>query len=147
VLRASLSTLLVGLAFVGCGGNGDGLSKEEYAEKADAICRKYQERTDVGVRASSEAEAFVAAADRILAAFDDATRELRELEPPESQQELVDQWFAQQRVLRAHVERMRDRAEAGDLAGLRELAPLGLEHNRRANQLAERLGMRVCSSG
>jgi hypothetical protein len=145
VLRASLSTLLVGLALVGCGGNGDGLSKEEYAEKADAICREYQQRAQVS--SATTAPAFVAAADRTLAAFDDATRELQNLEPPESEQDLVDQWFAQLRVLRGHVKRMRDRAKADDLQGVRELVPLGLEHNRRANELAARLGMQVCSSG
>jgi hypothetical protein len=146
VRRASLSTLLVGLALFGCGGNGNGLSKEEYASKADAICSKYQQRVQ-GVRSASTAAALARAADLTLAAFEDATRELRRLKPPASEEELVEQWFAQLEVLKTDVEKIRDRARAGDLQGVRELAPLGLEHNRRANQLAERLGMRVCSQG
>jgi hypothetical protein len=147
VRRGSLLALVIAVALVGCGGDGDRLSREEYAEKADSICRKYQERAQVGVRAATEVKAFAAAAERTLAAFDDATRELRKLKPPENEEQLVEQWFAQLEVLRMHVEKMRDRANAGDLQGVHELAPLGLEHNRRANQLAERLGMRVCSSG
>lgn len=135
----------MGLAFAGCGGGGEGLSKEEYADRADSICRKYQERAQVS--SATTADAFAAAADRTLAAFDDAMRDLRKLEPLDDQQGLVDQWFAQLRVLRADVEKMRDRARANDLQGVRELAPLGLEHNRRANELAAQLGMQVCSTG
>jgi hypothetical protein len=145
VRRASLLAIVTGLVLVGCGGNGGGLTKEEYAERADSICREYQQRAQISSAAT--APAFAAAADRTLAAFDDAMDELRELEPPESEQDLVDQWFAQLRVLRADVEKMRDRAKAGDLQGVRELAPLGLEHNRRANETARQLGMQVCSSG
>ena len=129
----------------GCGGGNDRLTPDEYASKADAICAKYQERIQ-GVSASTP-EALAKAADRTLEAFDDATRELRELKPPESEAQLVEQWFAKLDVLKRDVEKIRDRARAGDVQGVRELAPLGLEHNREANKLAERLGMSVCSSG
>jgi hypothetical protein len=144
VRRAAL--LVVAVVFAGCGGGDDRLSRDEYASKADTICAKYQRRTE-GARSARTTDALARAADRTLAAFEDATRELEKLNPPESEEELVRRWFAQLDVLKQDVERIRDRARAGDLQGVRELAPLGLEHNRRANQLAARLGMRVCSEG
>jgi hypothetical protein len=137
---------VLGLALCGgCGGDDDQLSRAEYAEKADAICRKYQERSEISI--ISTPEAFVAAADKTLEAFDDAMREFRALDPPDRDADLVARWLAQLDVLRSDVVKMRDRAKENDLTGLRELSALGLEHNRVANQLAEQLGMRVCSTG
>jgi hypothetical protein len=142
--QALLLTLAALVVVAGCGGGGSRLSRQEYASKADAICAKYNKQTDkLGTPTGLAALARVA--DQTLAIVDKALAEFRTLEPPENEQAIVDQWLAQFKLLRDDVAKIRDTAKANDLQGVQAVVAQAGTHNIRNNQLATRLGMRVCN--
>jgi hypothetical protein len=154
VRRASFLVLAV-LVAGGCGGGGGGgsgggggerLSRADYASKADAICRKSNKRTkSIGnVRNLSDlAKAF----DRALPILESALAELRTLKPPEKEQHTVSLWLAQSQVLKRDLEQIRDRARAKDLKSVQSLFAKAQSDDQRGNELARKLGMKVCSKG
>src|SRR5919198_2311130 len=114
VCRA-LTALCILLALAtGCGSGGEKrLSKEEYARRADAVCRRYNAATrSLGLPQSMPGLAKVA--DRSLPHLDRAIRDLRALRPPEDEESTARSWLRQLSLLRGDVVRIRDRARAND---------------------------------
>ena len=147
-MRRALTALCVLLAFAaGCGSGGEKrLSKEEYANRADAACRRYNEGTrPLGTPQSMPALAKVA--DRSLPLLDRAIRDLRALRPPRDEETTVRSWLRQLSLLRGDVVRIRDRARANDARGVRAVVPAATQRNARFSQLATQLGMSVCNQG
>jgi hypothetical protein len=145
VCRA-LTALCVLLAFsAGCGSGGEKrLSKEAYAKRADATCRRYNEGTRrLGTPQSMPALAKVA--DRSLPLLDRAIRDLRALKPPEDEEATARTWLRQLSLLRGDIVRIRNRARANDARGVRAVVPAATKRNERFSQLATELGMSVCS--
>jgi len=130
----------------GCGSGGDHrLSREEYAHRGDAICRRYNAATAaLGFPTSMPALARVA--NRSLPPLDRALRDLRRLRPPEDEEPAARTWLRQLALLRREVVRIRDRARANDANGVRRVVPAATRQNRRFLRLARRLGMTVCGS-
>jgi hypothetical protein len=146
VRRAFLLLLAVGV-LAGCGGGGgERLTREEYASKADAICTKYNRQTDV-LQNPTNLRELANVADATLAILDNAIEDLRELEPPENEQETVDRWLEEVGKLRADLAEIRDKAKANDMEGVQAVVPKAEEHNKRGNELATQLGMTVCNEG
>jgi hypothetical protein len=146
-VRWALSLLLVTSILAGCGGGGGGdeaLTREEYADRADAICGKYKKQTDALARPSNLSD-LAHIADQVLPILEKARNELRDLEPPANEEATADAWLDQFDVIIEDVEKIRDEAKAGDNAGVQALAQPALEHNNRANELATQLGMTVCN--
>jgi hypothetical protein len=140
VTLALLAVTLVG----GCGGGDERLSKEEYAQRADAVCR----RVNVQTRALGRPQtlsALARAADRSVPYLDGAIRDLRKLRPSREEEASVRTWLRQLTMLRADVVRLRDRARANDARGVTAVAGSATPRNERFAQLAAQLGMRVCS--
>jgi len=147
-VRRALTALCVLLAFAaGCGSGGEKrLSKEEYAKRADAVCRRYNEGTrPLGTPRSMPALAKVA--DRSLPLLDRAIRDLRALEAPEDEEATARAWVRQLSLLRSDVVRIRDHARANDARGVREVVPAAARRNARFSELATQLGMSVCNQG
>jgi len=147
-VRRALTALCVLLAFAaGCGSGGEKrLSKEEYAKRADAVCRRYNEGTrPLGTPQSMPALAKVA--DRSLPLLDRAIRDLRALEPPKDEEAAARAWLRQLSLLRGDVVRIRDRASANDARGVRKVVPAATRRNARFAELATQLGMSVCNQG
>ena len=147
-MRPALTALSVLLAFaVGCGSSGEKrLSQEEYARRADAVCRRYNESTRaLGSPQSMPALAKVAA--RSLPLLDRAIRDLRALKPPKDEDATARTWLRQLSLLRGDVVRIRDRARANDANGVREVLPAATKRNERFAELATQLGMTVCNQG
>jgi hypothetical protein len=154
VRRASL-LVLIAFAAGGCGGGGGGagggggerLSRAQYASQADAICSKYNKRTkSLGSKVrnlSDLAKAF----DRALPLLENALAELGTLKPPENEQHSVSLWLAQSQVLKHDLEQIRDRARAKDMKSVRSLFAKAQSDDQRGNELASKLGMKVCSKG
>ena len=153
VRRASL-LVLVALAAGGCGGSGgDGgggggerLSRADYASKADAICRKYNRKTQSLGRVRNLSE-LAKAFDKALPILEDALAELGTLKPPESEQGTVSRWLAQSQVLKRDLEQIRDRAKAKDMKSVQSLFAKATRDDQHGNELAKQLGMKVCSKG
>jgi hypothetical protein len=137
VRRAYLLVLAVVL-LAGCGSSGS------YASRADAICGKVKRKTDALSRPATLGD-LAKLSDQVLPLLDDARRELRALRPPAGQEATATAWLAEFDVTIEDVKKIRDKARAGDAAGVRAAATPALRHNERANELAAQLGMKVCS--
>lgn len=127
----------------GCGGGDGRLSQEEFAERADAICRDVNERLDALPEPESFAE-IVALVDEALPIQEEATRELRELRPPEDLEvpfaralELLDQEAELARELRAA-------AAAEDGQRIEEVVAEIEPIDDEADAIAEQLGLTEC---
>lgn len=131
----------------GCGGSGGGdetLTRAEYAAQADAICAKYKKQTDALARPAT-LSGLANVADDVIPILEKARGELGDLKPPPDEQDTAALWLDQFNVIIGDVEKIRDKAKEKDAAGVRELAKPALEHNKRANELATQLGMKVCA--
>jgi DNA repair ATPase RecN len=129
-----------------CGGDGGGprLTKEEFASKADAICGKYNQQVKALDNPTSLKE-LADVADQTIPILHNAIRDLDKLNPPESEQDTVDQWLDQVEKLEGDLEEIRDKANDGDMQGVQDVVPKADEHNKRSNELATELGMTVCN--
>ena len=153
--RAALLLLLTVFA-AGCGGGGSGgrsssdgdrLTRAEFAAKADAICKKYNQKTkQIGQNSKSLAD-VAKAFDQALPLLENALSEIKALKPPKSEQRSVDEWLAQSQVLKHDLQEMRDKAKAKDLKGVQEAYARATSNDREGNRLAAKLGMKVCSKG
>jgi hypothetical protein len=143
-VRGLLAVLLCAILLTACGGGSKRLSREEYARRADATCRHFNERTkDLG--SPSDVKGLVKLADQTLPLLERAIADLRRLQPPEDEEALAGRWLASLKRLRDDVMQIRDRAHANDLGGVAGLVPAATRDNEEAKRLAARLGMRVCT--
>ena len=147
-MRRAVAALSLVIAFVaGCGNGGEKrLSKEEYARRADAVCRRYNQATrPFGSPRSMAALARVA--NRSLPFVDRAIRDLRALKPPKDEEQVARRWLRQLTLLRRDVVHIRDRARANDARGVQAVVPAATRRNERFTELATQLGMTVCNRG
>ena len=129
----------------GCGGSsGNRLTKEGYAAKADAVCKKYRKETSGLPNPSNIAELAIIA-DKTLPILDKAINELRALEPPADEQATADQWLAQFGKLKDDLQEIRDKAKTGDLQGVQAIVPRTKRDTAKSNELGTRLGFTVCN--
>jgi hypothetical protein len=141
----ALPLLLAAAVLAGCGsGGGEPLTREHYAQKADAVCTKYKNKTDdLGNPANLSDLADVA--DKVIPILHSARGELRKLNPPANEEGTADAWLDQFDLIIDDVEKIRDKARDNDTAAVQRLAQPALEHDKRANELATQLGMTVCN--
>ena len=141
-------TLLLAIAFAaGCGGGGgtnERLTRDEYANRADAICSKYNDQTKALANPTSLSE-LANVADKTLPILDHAISDLRKLRPPANEQSTADAWLAQIQNLKGDLQEIRDKAKSNDMQGVQAVVPKASQHNAKGNQLASQLGMTVCN--
>jgi len=139
------SALTVALLLLpACGGSGETLTRQEYAHKADAICAKGKAKTNA-LPSPANLQELGRVADQTLDALADARSELQKLNPPPQERALTNQWLAAIERLEDDVARIRDSAKANDRRAVFNRAATAQNHNARANELAARLGLRVCN--
>jgi hypothetical protein len=145
VRRGLLALLLVVVLAGGCSGGGEKrLSREEFAQRADVVCRRTNRLTQPATTPTTM-PGLARLAERSLPPLDRALRELRALRPPENEEPTVRAWLRQLRLLRAKAVRIRDRAQANDARGVQTAALAAQRVNDRFHELGSRLGMAVCS--
>jgi hypothetical protein len=139
--------LLLGIAVLaGCGGNdGKRLTKQEYARKADAICAEGKRQTGA-LPNPTNLDDLASSADKTVDILDNALDELRKLRPPQSEQQLADQWLSETEKLKDGLAEIRDRAKENDRTAIFEIARQAQDRNVRVNELATALGMKECST-
>jgi hypothetical protein len=145
VRRALVLALATTLALVGCGGEAKRLSREEYAQKADAICAEGNRKTE-RLPSPGNLPQLANVTDKTLDILDDALSDLRKLKPPADQQKIVDQWLAQLETLTDDLEEIRDEARDNDIQAVQAIAERAQDHNARANELGTTLGMKICNT-
>src|SRR5919198_2977461 len=134
--------LVVGavLLAAGCGGGGGGLSKDEYAKRADAICTKYNAKLRALTRPTSISE-LPAYVDKALPLARKGDAELRGLKPPTDEEQTAKEWLDQNDSVVGSMERLRDAAKKGDRAGIQAALGEATAANQAANRFARRLGL------
>ena len=146
-MRRATPLLLAVLLAAGCSGGGSNdhrLTREQYAAKADAICAKYKQKTNVLERPASLAGLAIVA-DKVLPLLHSASRELHALRPPQNEEAKANAWLDQFDVIIDDVRTIRDKAKQNDSKAVRAAATPALQHNEHANELAAQLGMKACS--
>jgi hypothetical protein len=145
-VRRGLFALLLVLALAGgCGSSGEKrLSREEFAQRADAVCRRTNRLTQPATPPTTM-PGLARLAERSVPPLDRALHELRALRPPEDEEATVRAWLRQLGLLRADAVRIRDRAQENDAKGVQTVAGAAQRVNDRFHRLATRLGMHVCN--
>jgi hypothetical protein len=141
-VRRGFVVLLCALLLAACG-NGNRLSRKEYARRADTICARYDRAAPAPETAVTTA-GFTRLANRILPLLDRELAELRRLAPPKDEQQRATRWLGELRRARNDVVAIRARAQANDLQGVRALVQPAFRRLAAAGRLATRLGMHVC---
>ncbi len=139
----AVSVAVLVLSLVACGGGG-GLSRAEYAQKADAVCADYNKKLNALPRPTSQKEldAFVGKAVPLV---DEARGKLADLKPPKDEEGTAKAWNqANSDVLHA-LEKLRDAAKAKDRPKMQAALREGNTANQHANDLARTLGMKACA--
>jgi len=149
VLRVRRASPLL-LAFVlaaGCGSsgsNGQRLTRDQYAAKADAVCSKYKQKTDALSRPATLSD-VAELSGQVLPLLHDARGELRALRPPENEEATAKAWLDEFDLIIDDVEKIRDAAKKNDAAAVQAAATPALRHDQHTNDLAAQLGMTVCN--
>ena len=134
-------------ALAGCGGE-DRLSKEEFVQKADATCEKYEKRLEPLERQLTQVESIEEAAriiDRAIPVVREGVAELRKLEPPEDLEGKVDRWLDLNEENTETLEQLRDAAKQGDEKRIAELARQADETEKRGDRIAAEIGLEDCA--
>jgi hypothetical protein len=146
-VRGACALTLALLFLPACGGDGGKtLTREEYAQKADAICAEGNAKTKA-LPSPSNLQELARVADQTLDTLTGARTELQKLEPPPREQALADQWLASIKRLEEDVARIRDSAKSNDRQAVFDQAAKTQKRSRHSNELATRLGLTVCTKG
>jgi hypothetical protein len=146
-VRGAAALILASLLLPACGGGGgETLTRQEYAQKADAICAKGKTKTSA-LPTPANLQELARVADQTLDALADARSDLEQLKPPPQERALANQWLAAIERLEGDVARIRDSAKANDRGAVLNQATQAQKRNTRANELATRLGLTVCNKG
>jgi hypothetical protein len=144
--RAVFGVTVCTVAVAGCGSGDKGPTRIEYAQRADAICARYNQQTAALRARRADAKELARIADRTLVLLDRATARLRALEMPNDEEKAARSWLDSLARLRADVVKIRDAARANDLATVRAAAIKAERDNDASNALARKLGLTACSS-
>jgi hypothetical protein len=129
-----------------CGGGGDeGLSREEFISRGDAICDEYDQRTEQVEDPESldDVERFVEETRTLIR---DGVDELKELEPPEELAEDYNAWIAQNEENLGLLDDLEAAAAAGDEAQVQEILAEAEQAGAQADRLAGEMGFEECGA-
>jgi hypothetical protein len=139
IVTAALSIVLL----VACGPSG--LSKEEYVERANRICKEANERSAELERPRSPEELgpFIEEARRIT---ENTIDRLRRLEPPEEDRARIERMLSNLEKATTYFDDIKAAAEDEDLARFEELARRVGEAAGEAERIADDYGLDQCRS-
>ena len=142
-MRAALATAVALATVAGCAGGNDGLSRDEYASQANAICREEKGRVDA-IRRPGVLELFADYLDQTMPIVRRQRDRVEELDPPEDAEEsaeaMIDHWDELIDVLADMRESARGASDVGIVIGLRRAAAA----ERAADEPARELGLTRC---
>lgn len=143
----AIAVLVLSLAAGACGGDDAGSDRDKFVEQADRICSDYtSERSGLWEEhIQYDLSSVVPYYKGRLTANRDAVSALRELSPPEDQQESFDRYVKLRESLNPLIDRSRAAGEKEDLEALDSLALQEAKKGGELEQLAGRMGMRDCA--
>ena len=147
-MRAAATGLALLALLAGCSsGDGDDgrLSKEEYVERADAICAEYDRRLSDLPEPGNIRELGELAADALPVARK-GVAELRALRPPAELQPRVSEWLERNDRNIRMIGALRDAARAGQTTRVQEIASEAADNEQAADALAKEIGLEACAA-
>jgi hypothetical protein len=147
-MRSSAPALLLtlaGLAFAGCGGGGDELSRSELISKADAICHSVNAKTRALGRPASFAD-LERLGGKARTITDDGISKLKELTPPKELQDDWNRFVDMADRQRGFTSDLVDAAKAKDAQKVQRIATAASANANKLHALAKRNGFQDCSS-
>ncbi|HEX8744934.1 MAG TPA: hypothetical protein VF712_17550 [Thermoleophilaceae bacterium] len=145
--RLAAAPLAAALALAACGGDDDkGPSKDEFVQKADAICAKSDREGEAIAKRSFEnpkkptPEEAQAAIREAVPMQKEALAELKALEEPEGDEQTLDEYYA---AIEKGITTFETAAEDPQLS--LELLAAGDAPFAEANELAKEYGMKDCA--
>ena len=146
-MRRILVVTACALAVAACGSGSKGPTRIEYAQRADAICARYNQQTARLRSRHADVKQLARIAERTRVLLDDATARLRALTIPSDEENAARRWLDSLQRLRVDVVKIRDAARANDLSVVHLVALRAERDNETSNALARHLGLVACSSG
>jgi hypothetical protein len=152
LVRFRTPILLVALAILlaGCGGGAEQLSKAEFIERWDSICQTLNDRRDTileDLPAEPNVENLPHFADplrELARVAREGIAELKEVQPPESDQAVIDGILADVEENAGSLEDAAAAAESGDLEAFVAAAQSLAESNQRVKQADADYGFQEC---
>jgi uncharacterized membrane protein YccC len=135
--------IVAALALVVLSACSNGLSKEEFIEQADRLCREADEKTQ-GLTPPRSAEALKDFVDQAQEITSGLLRELRDLEPPEGDTDAIDDMLEN---IESAMELLPDIQVAAEDRDFKEIERLSAELQEQAadaNEIARDYGLKDC---
>jgi hypothetical protein len=148
--RASIVLMALAVVLAGCGGGAERLSKAEFIERWDSICQTYNDRRDTlleDLPAEPTVEnlpQFAEVLRELAPVVREAIAELKEVQPPEADQAVIDAILADVEENADRVDEAADAAESGDLEALVAAAQSLADSNERVERAVEDYGFHEC---
>lgn len=130
------------LAAAGCGGDGQ-LSQAEFRERGNEICARFDKQIDE-IPLPAATEDIPAYVEKAAPLVEDELDELKALDPPDDDQETLDQMIAEEEKVLAAGRNLSDAAEEDDDIALEEALNEGNIASGRADDHARSLGLTEC---
>lgn len=138
----TFATCAAVLAIAGCGGD-EQLTEAELREQGNAICARYEKQIDE-VPVPSSVEQIPAYVGKAAPIVEDEINALKELDPPDEDQETFDQMIAEAEKTLAAGKSLSDAAEKGDDVAVEEALNEGNAASEKADEHARSLGLTEC---
>jgi hypothetical protein len=138
----TLATGVAVLAMAGCGGE-DALTEAELREQGNTICARYDKQID-DVPVPSAVEEIPAYVTKVAPIVEDEIEALKDLNPPDDDQETFEQLIAEEEKTLAAGRALSDAAEKGDDAAVEKALNEGNISSNRADEHARTLGLTDC---
>jgi hypothetical protein len=129
---------------LGAGGGGGGLSKADYVEQANAVCRQAAKKVAALDAAASDVEDLPKVAGEVVAVQRTALDRLKAIKAPKEDRSEIAKWIAlvDQTIDQAEVSARSQRS--GDITRAIAANTNGAALDRRADQLARSYGLTRC---
>jgi hypothetical protein len=144
--RALGLTLFFACLAAGCGGGGeDRLSQEEFQQRADAICERYDKKIQALGSPQSPADipAYVAKGIPLLR---QGIAELRALNPPAEVEDDYNRMLDETAKAIPAAEKLADAAEKNDAAAVQDAIKEGQQADEASDELATKLKLDGCAA-
>lgn len=145
--RLALGLALAVAVAAGCGGGGSGdrLSTDEFRERANGICERYDAKI-AAIGSPSSPEEIPAFVEKGIPLIQQGLAELRALNPPEELVEEYDRMLDATEGAIPAARRLADAAEKQDAAAVQEALQAGEAADKESDRIAVKLGLDKCAA-
>jgi hypothetical protein len=145
-VRFVLAIAVLGALAVGCGGGGGGdrLSKQEFQQQANAICKRYNAKiAALGPASPSDIPQFV---EKGVPVIQQGIAELRALRPPADLEDDYNRMLDEAERAIPAARKLGDAAAKQDAAAVQQAIKAGNAADQASDRIATKLGLSDCAA-